>query len=251
MNYNKPVRTNCNNRENSGASLRITASSFSALMRAIAFAAAVSILPFISVAVAAAETVFVSETGSKYHRESCSSLRYSKSEMQIESAWSRGYRPCSNCKPPLPAEEVMAKNGGGHKFKITLVRTVNGDTIRAMVNGKEEVIRYIGIDAPEMNHTKKESPQPYAVEAMEFNARILEDKALVIELDVQERDRYGRLLAYVFAQGDEGEFMVNIEFLLQGMAAVLTVPPNVKYVDKFLEAQRMAQKKGIGIWRER
>lgn len=215
--------------------------------------AVIAVLPFAPSASAAGEaaSVFVSETGSKYHLETCSSLRHSKTEMLLDEAWSRGYRQCSNCKPPYPAEKIMRDNGGGKKIKVRLVRTVNGDTIRAMVNGKEEVIRYIGIDAPEMNHNKKDSPQPFAVEAMEFNARILEGRALVIELDVQERDRYGRLLAYVFAEGDDGEFMVNLEFLKSGMAVVLTIPPNVKYVDKFLEAQKTAQKEGAGIWRDR
>ena len=65
-----------------------------------------------------------------------------------------------------------------------------------------------------------------------------------LEFDVEERDQYGRLLAYVWV----GNKMVNVEILRQGVATVYTVPPNVKYVDAFTAAQDEAQAAGLGIW---
>jgi len=66
-----------------------------------------------------------------------------------------------------------------------------------------------------------------------------------LELDVQPRDRYGRLLAYVWV----GDTMVNAELVRLGYAQVMTVPPNVRYQDLFLKLQREARDAGRGLWR--
>jgi micrococcal nuclease len=66
-----------------------------------------------------------------------------------------------------------------------------------------------------------------------------------LELDVQVRDRYGRLLAYVWA----GEVMVNAELVRRGYAQVMTIPPNVRYQELFLKLQREARQAGRGLWR--
>ncbi|MCI0460400.1 MAG: thermonuclease family protein, partial [Gemmataceae bacterium] len=63
--------------------------------------------------------------------------------------------------------------------------------------------------------------------------------------DVQERDRYGRLLAYVYL----GDMMVNAEMVAQGYAQVMTIPPNVRHQDLFLKLQREARLLQIGLWR--
>jgi micrococcal nuclease len=65
-----------------------------------------------------------------------------------------------------------------------------------------------------------------------------------LERDVELRDRYGRMLAYVWADG----LLVNWALVRQGWAVVLTYPPNVQYVDFFTEAQRLAREEGVGLW---
>ena len=65
-----------------------------------------------------------------------------------------------------------------------------------------------------------------------------------IELDVRTRDRYGRLLAYVWV----GDTMVNAELVRLGYAQVMTVTPNVKYQRLFLELQRDARNAHRGLW---
>jgi nuclease-like protein/excalibur calcium-binding domain-containing protein len=65
-----------------------------------------------------------------------------------------------------------------------------------------------------------------------------------LEKDISETDRYGRLLRYVYV----GDLMVNEELLRLGLAQVATFPPDVKYVDRFLEVQRQAQAAGVGMW---
>ncbi|MBC7345230.1 MAG: thermonuclease family protein, partial [Clostridia bacterium] len=85
--------------------------------------------------------------------------------------------------------------------------------------------------------------------------RRLSGRNVWLELDVEERDKYGRLLAYVWTEppqsGSESEVrakMFNAELLLAGMAQVMTVPPNVKYADMFLKFQREAREAGKGLW---
>ena len=67
-----------------------------------------------------------------------------------------------------------------------------------------------------------------------------------LELDVQHRDRYGRLLAYIFLSDRK---MLNEIIVKQGYASVMTYPHNVKYKDKFIKAYRDARKDKLGLWK--
>ena len=120
-------------------------------------------------------------------------------------------------------------------------RAVDGDTV-VLVGG--ERVRYIGVDTPELHHPKK-PVQRYAREAAEFNRRLVEGKRVRLEFDVDRRDKYNRLLAYVFLE--DGRF-VNAELLKEGYAQLLTIPPNVKYVDLFTGLQSQARKTKRGLW---
>ncbi len=80
-------------------------------------------------------------------------------------------------------------------------------------------------------------------------------RTVYLELDLQQRDRYGRLLAYIWlsppeslSEGEVREKMFNAHLLLEGYAQVMTVPPNVKYSELFLELQKEAQESGRGLW---
>ncbi|MDO8729785.1 MAG: thermonuclease family protein [Candidatus Omnitrophota bacterium] len=123
-------------------------------------------------------------------------------------------------------------------------RAIDGDTV-VLVGG--ERVRYIGVDTPELHHPKKKV-QPYAREAMEFNRRLVEGQKVRLETDVERRDRYGRLLAYVYLE--DGRF-VNAELLKAGYAQLLTIPPNVRYVDLFIGLQKQARDAKRGLWGKR
>lgn len=120
-------------------------------------------------------------------------------------------------------------------------RVIDGDTIK-LVNG--ERVRYIGINTPETKHPRK-GIEHFGPEAAAFNRKLVEGKEVHLEFDVQLRDRYGRLLAYVYLLDDT---FVNLELVSQGYAQVATYPPNVKHQDLFLKAQREAREKGRGLW---
>ena len=126
----------------------------------------------------------------------------------------------------------------------TVVRVVDGDTIHVRIGGRVEKVRYIGVNTPEVHHPTK-GEEPGGREAAAVNRRLVEGQAVRLELDVQERDRYGRLLAYVWI----GDLMMNAELVRLGYAQVMTVPPNVRYQEVFLKLQREAREAGRGLWR--
>ena len=125
-----------------------------------------------------------------------------------------------------------------------VVRVVDGDTIIIDYNGTEERVRLIGVDTPESVHPDKEKNTEFGTTASNFSKELLTDKYVKIELDVQERDQYGRILAYVYLD----DVMVNKTLLQEGYAKVATYPPNVKYVDDFTSIQEEARNNKKGLW---
>jgi micrococcal nuclease len=121
------------------------------------------------------------------------------------------------------------------KFKVE--RVIDGDTI-VLVGGR--TVRYIGINTPEKG-------EPYYEEAKEANRRLVEGKDVKLELDEQEKDLYGRTLAYVYV----GDTFVNVQLVREGCARAYPYPPNVKYDDIFSNAEKEARQKRIGIWSSR
>ncbi|MEN9646593.1 MAG: hypothetical protein RL238_3262 [Actinomycetota bacterium] len=128
----------------------------------------------------------------------------------------------------------------------TMVRVTDGDTITVRIDGQQEKVRLIGIDTPETK--KPDTPvQCFGPEATAFTTSLLpEGTPLHLERDVEPRDKYGRLLAYVYLATD-GTF-VNLQIVRQGYARLLTFPPNVAHVDEFVEAARAAERDDIGLW---
>ena len=114
--------------------------------------------------------------------------------------------------------------------------------------GHTERVRYIGMNTPEVHHPTK-GEEPGGREAAELNRQLIAGKWVQLEPDVQLRDRYGRMLAYVWLpQRDGSRVMVNAELLRLGYAQVMTFPPNVKYAESFLKLQREAREARRGLW---
>jgi len=148
---------------------------------------------------------------------------------------------------PSPVPGAPARPTGPTQ-DATLVRVVDGDTIRVMVGGVEERVRYIGMNTPELNTSSPATPEPYAEAATDANARLLAGGRLVLEKDVSERDHYDRLLRDVWVKRDGAWTLVNLALVAEGYAQVSTYPPDVKYADALLAAQRAAREAGRGLW---
>jgi micrococcal nuclease len=112
-------------------------------------------------------------------------------------------------------------------------------------NGTEGKVRYIGINTPETKHPNR-GVEYYGKEATEANKRLVDGKDVELEFDIQRWDKYGRLLAYVYAE----DMMVNLKLVHDGFAHASTYPPNVRYQDKFLQAEKEARQEAKGLWGE-
>lgn len=126
--------------------------------------------------------------------------------------------------------------------ETTIVEVVDGDTIKVNINGKIESVRFLLVDTPEMG----KRPQPFAEEAKNFIEELLSEDTVILEKDNSDRDKYGRLLMYVYTSGGKS---VQEELLKEGLARVAYVyAPNTKYVDKYDAIQKEAQNNDVGIW---
>jgi micrococcal nuclease len=125
-----------------------------------------------------------------------------------------------------------------------VVRVIDGDTIQVDVDGELERVRYIGMDTPETVHPRK-PVECFGKEASARNAALVGDKKVRLERDVTDRDRYGRLLRYVWVD----DTFVNLELVREGYAMVSTYPPDVEHTDAFVAAQREAREANRGLWR--
>lgn len=132
-------------------------------------------------------------------------------------------------------------------MEALVIEVIDGDTIRVKLGWMEEEVRYIGIDAPE-------DKECYGLEATECNKNLLswskkdnEDIKVWLEGDIETRDKYGRLLGYVYLD-PEGNSMVNEELLSQGYALLQTIPPNYKYRQRFKELAKEAWQEKKGLW---
>lgn len=139
---------------------------------------------------------------------------------------------------------TVVDNNNTEYLSAQVVRVIDGDTLQVNINGKKETIRLLLVDTPETVHPSKPI-QPFGLEASQFMKERLSGKQVKVELDINERDKYGRLLAYIYVNNE----MVNKQLLEKGLARVAYVfEPNTKYVDEFYQVQKTAQKQGIGIW---
>lgn len=126
-----------------------------------------------------------------------------------------------------------------------VVKVVDGDTIHVQLGAVREKVRYIGVDTPETKDPRR-PVQCFGEQASQFNARLVGDERVRLHRDVEERDRYGRLLAYVHRVRD-GLF-VNAELARLGYAQPLTIAPNVRYADRFAALAREARAARRGLW---
>lgn len=125
-----------------------------------------------------------------------------------------------------------------------VVRIVDGDTIEIMLDGKTDTVRLLLVDTPETKDPN-EPVQPYGPEASEFAENTLLGKEVRIEYDGPERDKYDRLLGYIWI----GDKIFNQMLIEEGLARVAYVyDPPYNHYDSFLDAEEKTKASGKGIW---
>lgn len=156
-------------------------------------------------------------------------------ENQIEATKEKGKETVKNVK-----DKFLADN------EVIITRVIDGDTVYVLNNkGKEEKVRLLLIDTPETSHPDKPA-QLFGEEAKEYAKRYLKQGTkAVLEKGVQDTDKYGRTLGYLFVDGVN----FNKHMVEKGYARVAYVyEPNTKYLDEFLEAEKRAKEKKLNIW---
>ena len=152
-------------------------------------------------------------------------------------------QPVSSTKEKLETKDELKSPSGVVLTPTVVTRVIDGDTIEVKINGKVETVRMILVDTPETKHPRL-GVQPFGPEASSFTKNTLTGKKIGLEKDVTDRDRYGRLLRYVWLDGK----LFNQMLIEKGLARVAIFQPDVKYVEQFRAAQQKVQKQGIGIW---
>jgi micrococcal nuclease len=134
---------------------------------------------------------------------------------------------------------------GGEERAARVARVVDGDTIQVDVDGRRERVRYIGVDTPES--VKPGTPvECYAKRAAAENERLVAGERVRLVQDAEARDRYGRLLAYVYRASDDA--FVNAALVRGGYARPLTIAPNDRHAAQFDALARDARRAGRGLW---
>lgn len=153
--------------------------------------------------------------------------------------------------PPQSSSSIPISTGAPVVREGTVVRVVDGDTAHVVIDGTREKVRFIGIDTPESTR----EVEPYGKAASEYTSAALSGAQVWVETDAELRDRYGRLLAYIWlerpvsADDDEiREKMHNARLLTSGHAQIYTFPPNVRYAESFVRFQREARAGNVGLW---
>lgn len=151
----------------------------------------------------------------------------------------------------------MATVAAAERPTATVLEVTDGDTIVVRLGGRTERVRLIGIDAPELRDSPRldrevqrsgrtrAAIQADGARATDFTRTLLADRTVRLELDVEPRDRYGRLLAWVWLPDAS---LANAAVVRAGYARLLTVPPNVRHTAELRAAEREARAAGRGLW---
>lgn len=145
--------------------------------------------------------------------------------------------------PNLPLQDEMIRRW--QRNEVYVSKVIDGDTFWVNNGSEKFKVRFIGIDAPETRNSRGKLKGPYAKEAKEYVQQLTENKWVKLELDVQKKDRYQRLLAYIYLL--DGSFL-NADLVKGGFATVATYPPNVKHTNLFVKLQHEAREENRGLW---
>jgi micrococcal nuclease len=226
-------------------------------------------------------TVYITKTGTKYHREGCSSLSRSSIPISLANAVERGYTPCKICNPPSVAQAIPLEKASTEtqeaitsetpsslyrvdilgvtlssqadltKMLATIVsRSVDGDTIEVTIPAPPdgmttvETVRLIGIDAPEISDPN-EKVKSSGLTASAFVRQSLYGKIALLAFESTLRDKYGRVLAYIYLLDGT---CFNSEMVRLGYARTYIEYP-CQFTNELLDLEKVARSRALGIWK--
>lgn len=145
--------------------------------------------------------------------------------------------------PVATAAATLGSSDNRQKYLVTKV--TDGDTIELSTGQK---VRFVGIDTPETVDPRR-PVGCFGKEASNENKKLVEGKKVILEKDVSETDKYNRLLRYVYLPLADGSLLFVNDYLVRaGFAKAYTYPPDVKFNEQFLQAEREARNENRGLW---
>lgn len=144
-----------------------------------------------------------------------------------------------------PAPSDQSSSVPAAEREATVLRVVDGDTILVRgANGRNERVRYIGVDTPES--VKPDSPvECFGREASDFNKQLVQGRKVRLVPDQEAEDRFGRSLAFVYV----GDTFVNAKMISGGYARTIEIEPNTSKAEYFADLERVAIRTRKGLWR--
>lgn len=128
-------------------------------------------------------------------------------------------------------------------------RIVDGDTIVVELDGRQERVRYVGVDAPELPNAERGTPAECgALEASHANRALVLDRTVELERDRSDRDRFGRLLRHVWTTADGERRLVSELLVRRGAIEARSYPPDTRHDARLDAAERSARDEEAGIW---
>jgi micrococcal nuclease len=146
---------------------------------------------------------------------------------------------------PIPSSPAVLGDETKAFFKVTKV--VDGDTIYIDYFGNKETVRYIGIDTPETVDPRR-PVGCFGKEASQENKKLVEGREVSLVKDISDRDKFGRLLRYVYLKVDEGTLFVNDYLVREGFARASTYPPDIAQTERLKAAEEAARLGKKGLW---
>ena len=150
-------------------------------------------------------------------------------------------RPSAESADPTPHQGTFPR--------AEVVRIVDGDTIVVVIDGREERVRYVGVDAPELaNRDTGAAAECGADRATDANRDLVADVQVELERDTSDRDRFGRLLRHVWTTVDGERVLVGEQLVADGAIEARSYPPDTRYDGRLDAAERDARSAALGIW---
>ena len=152
-----------------------------------------------------------------------------------------GLASCSGSSPPRSQANVVKI------ANVEIVKVVDGDTVDIALAGHTERVRLIGVDTPETKHPTKPI-ECFGPEASAYLTQLLpKGTAVRIERDVEARDRYGRMLLYLYLGSND--LFINLDLVARGYGTPMSIEPNTFHRNDFVRAAAQAEAANVGLWK--
>jgi len=153
-----------------------------------------------------------------------------------------GLASCSGSSQPPLSQTDLVKIAN-----VKIVKVIDGDTVDIALAGRTERVRLIGVNTPETKHPTKPI-ECFGPEASAYLTKLLPKGAAVrIERDVEARDRYGRMLLYLYLGSND--LFINLDLVARGYGTPMSIEPNTFHRNDFVRAAAQAEAANVGLWK--